>query len=78
MEFTSGRATEEAVGLVPIANADGWAQRYPASHFMPTGNFYSERQWDTIYVEAVGQILFCHKYPTADGCLTVTITGKPQ
>jgi hypothetical protein len=78
VEFTSGRATEEAVGLVPIPNADGWARRYPASHFMPTGNFFSEKQWATIYFEAVKEILACHRNPAADGCLTVPITGEPQ
>lgn len=78
VEFTSGRATEEAVGLVPIPNADDWARRYPASHFMPTGNFFSERQWAAIYSEAVTAILACHRDPAAEGCLTVPITGKPQ
>ena len=78
VEFTSGQGTEEAVGLVPVPDADGWAGRYPASHFMPTGNFYSERQWAKIYLEAVQEILACHRDPTADGCLTVPITGAPQ
>lgn len=78
VEFTSGQATKEAVGLVPIKNANDWAEMYPASHFMPPGNFYSARQWNTIYSEAVKEILACYQKPTADGCLTVPITGKPQ
>ncbi|MFD2207092.1 hypothetical protein [Kiloniella antarctica] len=85
VQFTSGQGTEEATGLAEIANADEWAQTYPASHFMPVGNFHSQAQWNVIYAKAVDDILECHKaYGNNDksklgilGCLTEPITGKP-
>ncbi len=75
--FTSGWATKEAAGLVPIKNADNWARRYPANHFMPTGNFYAKAQWDAVYAKSVREILACHDAPASPGCLIAPITGKP-
>ncbi len=85
VQFTSGQGTEEASGQADIPNADSWAKSYPASHFMPVGNFHSEAQWNVIYAQSVQDILDCHNaYEVQDtkqlgilGCLTEPITGKP-
>ncbi|MEH6632928.1 MAG: hypothetical protein V7776_19085 [Halopseudomonas aestusnigri] len=85
VQFTSGQGTEEATGLAEITNADEWAQTYPASHFMPVGNFHTEAQWNVIYAKSVENILECHEaYGNQDteqlgilGCLTEPITGRP-
>ena len=77
VDFTSGKATLEATGQIPIPNANAWAKTYPNSHFMPVGNFHSKAQWDEIYQQAVKDILACHANPKSEGCLTSAITGKP-
>ncbi|WP_417455113.1 hypothetical protein [Kiloniella sp.] len=85
VDFTSGQATEEAVGMADIPNANTWAQTYPASHFMPVGNFHSEAQWRVIYAKSVSEILRCHEaYQDDDkdelaklGCMLDPIGGKP-
>ncbi|SDE53952.1 hypothetical protein [Kordiimonas lacus] len=76
--FTSGQGAKEATGLVHIPNTDEWANTYPQTHWMPPGNFHSEAQWDTIYKQAVQDLLDCNEDPALPKCIVTEITGLPE
>ncbi|MTI08355.1 hypothetical protein [Curvivirga aplysinae] len=77
-QFTGGQATEEAIGIFPIANANENARSYPLNHSMPVGNPYSLEQWKTIYQHSVDRITECHEDNNASGCIITPITGRPE
>ncbi len=76
--FTSGRGTREAAGMIDIPFADEQARQYPATHWMPPGNFDSIDQWQVIYGESVQEMLSCHEDNALPGCELTDITGLDE
>ncbi|MGE5727476.1 MAG: hypothetical protein ACM34L_02665, partial [Gemmatimonas sp.] len=65
----------QAVGLSAEPGEDQAAKRYPHSHWMPAGNWLTERSWDVTYTESVEQLRACCKHPEGAACVIVPITG---